>query len=340
MNSIFQFYTKILNAFVESWFSLLSKNEDFVLSIKHNLREATCRLILKLKELNVSSMVTNKLLPQLFLHHEKVQKMLNDGIAPDKLAHQFHVNANVIHPAVRSRQSELDYLRAVAKCLLPRICNNQNLDSKVFFSLGRELLACWVLLPMMDVLANPNWLNSIIIAATDKSKPTTTKRKLRPAAEEKVMFLANFVEKGNRRAVDNEEPIDGDMNFLRDQHQLYMFMQFLKREGAVDILRFYLDVDNLNSELMDPKVTTDPVKLSALQQQSETLLQAYQAMMRRDFKEPVRTLVEAQEDVKRCLQGKWRRAFHLTPEYFRLIYGGRQIKELSDSRYRITLNAH
>lgn len=323
-----QFYTKILNAFVESWFSLLSKNEDFVLSIKHNLREATCRLILKLKELNVSSVLTNKLLPQVFLHHEKVQKMLDNGVAPDKLAHRFHLEENVIHPAVRSRQSELDYLRAVAKCLLPRICNNQNLDSKVFFSLGRELLACWVLLPLMDVLANPDWLNSIIIAATNKSSTTPPN----PKSKEKVMFLANFVEKGNRRVADEEEPIDGDMDFLHDQHQLYMFMQFLKREGAVDILRFYLDVDNLNSELMDPKVTTDPTKLSALQQQSETLLQAYQAMMQRDFKQPVQTLVEAQEDVKRCLQGKWRRAFHLTPEYFRLIYGNRQIKELPDPR--------
>lgn len=303
-----------------------------MLSIKHNLREATCRLILKLKELNVSSILTYKLLPQVFYHHEEVQKILDEGIALDKLAYQFHANGNVIHPAARSRQSELDYLRAVAKCLLPRICNNQNLDSKVFFSLGRELLACWVLLPMMDVLANPNWLNLIIIAATDKSSTTISKTKSR-IDEEKVMFLRNFVEKGNRRGnVDDDEPIDRDMDFLQDQHQLYMFMQFLKREGAVDILRFYLDVDNLNSELMDPKVTTDPTKLSALQQQSETLLQAYQAMMRRDYKQPVKTLLEAQEDVKRCLQGKWRRAFHLTPEYFRLIYGNRQIKELSDSR--------
>lgn len=312
---------------------MLSKNEDFVLSIKHCLREATCRLILKLKELNVSSILTNNLLPQMFDHHEKVQKMLDNGVPLNKLAHQFQLDENVIHPAVRSRQSELDYLRAVAKCLLPRICNNQNLDSKVLFSLGRELLACWVLLPMMDVLAEPNWLNAMIIAATNKSMPATAKPMTRAAEEEKVMFLSNFVEKGNRRAAsDDEQPIDGDMDFLQDQHQLYMFMQFLKREGAVDILRFYLDVDNLNSELMDPKVTTDPAKLSALQQQSEILLQAYQAMMRRDFKQPVKTLVEAQEDVKRCLQGKWRRAFHLTPEYFRLIYGNRQIKELPDSR--------
>lgn len=45
-------YTNILNGFVESWFSLLSRNEDFVMALKYNLREATCRLILKVKEVS------------------------------------------------------------------------------------------------------------------------------------------------------------------------------------------------------------------------------------------------------------------------------------------------
>lgn len=254
--------------------------------------------------------------------------MIKDGATLDKLADQFNASDYEKHPAVRNRQSELDYLRAVAKCLLPRVCNNQNLDSKVFFSLGRELLACWVLLPLMDVLANPNWLNAMIIAATDKSSPL--KPKLRQSTDAKVMFLANFVDKTNNGVHSKSKLLQHSDNFLRDQEQLYMFMQFLKREGAVDILRFYLDVDNLNAELMDPKITTDPAKLSALHQQSETLLKAYQAMMERDFKMPVETLAEAQEDVKKCLTGKWKRAFHLTPEYFKMVYGTRDTHDAGD----------
>lgn len=256
--------------------------------------------------------------------------MLKNGVPLDKLADQFYANEYQIHPAVRNRQSELDYLRAIARCLLPRVCINQNLDSKVFFSLGRELLACWVLLPLMDVLANPNWLNAMILEATDQRTPGMA-TKLKVSTGDKVMFLANFISKSS-----GEQPkqigTEGT-DFLTDQHQLYMFMQFLKREGAVDILRFYLDVDNLNAELMDPKITTDPAKLSSLQQQSETLLQAYQAMMERDFKKPVSTLAEAQEDVKNCLKTKWQRAFHLTPEYFRMVYGNREYSEVDEPRY-------
>lgn len=270
--------------------------------------------------------------------------MLKNGVPLDKLADQFYANEYQIHPAVRNRQSELDYLRAIARCLLPRVCINQNLDSKVFFSLGRELLACWVLLPLMDVLANPNWLNAMIIEATDR-RPPGVPSKLKVSKGEKVMFLANFIDRNSANGMaiksnaDHQQQQLGNegTDFLTDQHQLYMFMQFLKREGAVDILRFYLDVDNLNAELMDPKITTDPAKLSALQQQSETLLKAYQSMMERDFKKPVTTLAEAQEDVKNCLKVKWQRAFHLTPEYFRMVYGSREFSEADEPRYGFVL---
>lgn len=253
---------------------------------------------------------------------------MKDGTPMDKLAQKFHTDRNTIHPAVRNRQSELDYLRAVAKYLLPRISSNENLGSMVFFSLGRELLACWVLLPLMDVLSDPNWLNAVIIAATNKTK--TSKKITRKPTDVNVMFLQNFVEKNEPNNGTSDGEATDETNFLSDQHHLYMFMQFLKREGAVDILRFYLDVENLNNELQDPKVIIDPTKLSALQQQSESLLEAYKTMMKRDYKVPCATLAEAQEDVKRCLQTKWKTAFHMTPGYFQLIYGDREIRESSD----------
>lgn len=285
-------------------------------------------------QLDIPKIIAHKLLPCALNHHEIVQKMIKNGVTLDKLADQFYANEYQIHPAVRNRQSELDYLRAIARCLLPRVCINQNLESKVFFSLGRELLACWVLLPLMDVLSNPNWLNAMIIEATDKRNSSSSK--IVESKGEKVMFLANFIDKtsgfGLGSKTTNEQPTNESTDFLTDQHQLYMFMQFLKREGAVDILRFYLDVDNLNAELIDPKITTDPAKLSSLQQQSETLLKAYQSMMERDFKKPVATLAEAQEDVKNSLKSKWQRAFHLTPEYFKMVYGSREMTEAGDAK--------
>lgn len=86
-------------------------------------------------------LLTDDILPCALNHHEIVQNLIKRGVTLDNLDDHFCANEYQIHPAVQSRHSELDYLRAVAKCLLPRVCNNQNLDSKVFFSLARELLA-------------------------------------------------------------------------------------------------------------------------------------------------------------------------------------------------------
>lgn len=274
-------------------------------------------------QVNVPQLLTQRLLPCVFAHYECVQKMLRDGVPLDRLANQFKALERSIHPAVLNRNAELEYLRAVAVCLIPRLCNNHNnFDSKVFFSLTRELLSGFVLLPLMDVIADPNLINLLVIVATNK--PTKTVRPL--STKDRVMFLDRFVRKRND---ENLSTLSGN-TILTDQTQLYAFMQFLKKEGAVDLLRFYLDVDGLNNELLDPRVTTDPAKLSSLQQQSEKLFKTYQTLMNNDYDEVVKTLAEAHEDVKQQLQGKWQRAFHCTPAYFRLVYGGREIHEIEE----------
>lgn len=180
-------------------------------------------------------------------------------------------------------------------------------------------------MPLLDVIADPNLLNALIIAATDPP----VKRFYKEGA--KVAFLDSFVQ-AKMEGVDVvlTSPVSDEDDLLKDQTKLYSFMQFLKREGAVDLLRFHLDVDHLNSELQDPRVTTDPAKLSALQQQSEKLLAHYQQMVRKivggELTE-TEELNEAHEMVKGALYGKWKRTFFQTPEYFKLVYGENSIPD-------------
>lgn len=325
-----QFFTRIFSSFVDSWFSLLTNDATFVRSLKINLREACSRLILKLKHVNAPELITDRLLPSIFDHYECVQTMLlKDGIPMDRLAQHFQQQLDhrrPLHPAVLNRQSELDYLRSVAVCLIPRLCPNHNFDSKTFFSLTRELLANFCLLPLMDVISDPNLINLLVIVATNRPA-----RLVRAPAGRRVVFLERFVSAStNGGSGCNDGATDGKITIaenaiLTDQSQLYAFMQFLKREGAVDLLRFYLDVDGLNHDLLDPKVTTNPAKLSTLQQQSEKLLATYQKMMATTTS-TVTSLAEAHEHARHQLQGKWQRAFHGTTEYFHLVYGNREIR--------------
>lgn len=82
----------------------------------------------------------------------------------------------------------------------------------------------------MDVLSNPNWLNAMIIEATDR-RSAGTASKLKVSTVEKVMFLANFIDRNNGNGLVNksnigqpqqqQQPIGNEKtDFLTGQHQL------------------------------------------------------------------------------------------------------------------------
>lgn len=274
--------------------------------------------------LNVPILITDKLLPLFFDHYENITKMLQVEQVPiNKLAVTVLERSSFsIHPAVFNRQTEINYLRGIAKCLIPKLFSTENFNSTIFFNLIQELIACWVLLPLMDVLSDPNLINLLVIVATDPSKDLNAERRRMkiPLYNDRVVFLENFVRRSDQGVIDDDR-MENDI--LKDQGKLYSFMQFLKHEGAVELLRFYLDVDHLNKELQESDL--EPQKLDKLYQQSEQLLLTYQKLT--DLK--VESLTDAFEDAKNRLQGKWRHAFYKTSSYFELVYGSREIKKLA-----------
>ncbi|XP_055598547.1 sorting nexin-14-like [Uranotaenia lowii] len=335
-----KFFSHILNTFIRSWYLQVTPDEEFLLNIKSNLRDGLCRLLIRAKELDAPTIITTRLLPTFFIHYEIIAKMLLvDRVPMDRLAKTFLIDEYPIHPAVLNRQAELTYLRGVAKVLIPRLFIQDNLKCKIFSNLIKELFTFWVLLPLMDVISDPNLINLLVIAATDKKSKDSSAFKAKLATtHQKVEILRDFIERSREKVEFGEEPVSsslstGDECFLKDQNKLYYFMTFLIKEGAVELLRFYLDVDILNKELEDPHITTDPTKLSSLHQQSEKLLQLYHSMTRADPDAVVvGSLSEAHERVKQRLEEKWRKHFAKTSEYFELVYGTREIKEGSDKR--------
>uniref|UniRef100_A0A6E8W522 PXA domain-containing protein n=1 Tax=Anopheles coluzzii TaxID=1518534 RepID=A0A6E8W522_ANOCL len=344
-DAIDRFFTHILDSFIRSWYNQVTPDEEFLYHLKSTLRDALCRLVLRAKEIDAPGVIMNRLLPTVFIHYEIIAKMLLvDRVPMDKLAKTFVIDEYPIHPAVLNRGAEINYLRGVAKVLIPRLFTAENTSCKIFFNLIKELLTFWVLLPIMDVIADPNLINLLIIIATDKRAKDGT-RKVGDAAKvqhcEKVKILDDFVGRSLRKlecGVPRDVTVPQEI-LWEDKDKLYYFMQFLIKEGSVELLQFYLDVDNLNKELEDPHITTDPTKLSSLHQQSEKLLQKYQSMVKAvdgqfDGEEttPVGTLTEAHERVRLKLEEKWFKQFSKTSEYFSLVYGGREIREPHDKR--------
>ncbi|XP_058457575.1 sorting nexin-14-like [Malaya genurostris] len=330
-DAVDKFFTHILESFICNWYTQIAPDEEFILSIKTNLRDALCRLLIRTMELDAPAVISTRLLPTFFIHYEIIAKMLLvDRVPMDRLAKTFLIDEYPIHPAVLNRQAELNYLRGVAKVMIPRLFTQDNINCKIFFNLIRELLTFWVLLPLLDVISDPNLINLLIIASTEK-KPKEARVLAKKC--EKVVILKNFVDRSREKVECDVETTAGEEDILKDQNKLYYFMQFLIKEGSVEWLRFYLDVDILNKELEDPHITTDPTKLSSLHQQSEKLLQMYQNMVKNEKgKFTASTLSEAHERAKEKLEEKWRKHFSKTSEYFELVYGNREIKESSDKK--------
>ncbi|XP_058130506.1 sorting nexin-14-like [Anopheles ziemanni] len=338
-DAVDKFFTHILDNFIRSWYNQVTPDEEFLYHLKSNLRDALCRLLLRAKEIDAPGVIMNRMLPTVFIHYEIIAKMLLvDRVPMDKLAKTFVIDEYPIHPAVLNRASELNYLRGVAKVLIPRLCTPDNTGCKIFFNLIKELLTFWVLLPIMDVIADPNLINLLIIIATDKRSKDVS-RPTEPSSTQKgqdgpVYILHDFVGRSLRKVECGVEVTIPQESLWQDQDKLYYFMQFLIKEGSVELLRFYLDVDTLNKELEDPHITTDPTKLSSLHQQSEKLFNMYQVMVQAtdNSNTPVTTLTEAHERVRLKLEEKWVKQFSKTSEYFELVYGGREIRDNSEKK--------
>lgn len=103
--------------------------------------------------------------------------------------------------------------------------------------LMREIIAGWVFLPLMDILADPNIINYVtVLAITYKSKSTGHESQV----QEKVEFLYNFSSRMKKSSA-----LTSDLKAIRkDTDLLYAFMQFLKKENSVHLLQFCLDVGN------------------------------------------------------------------------------------------------
>lgn len=275
-----------------------------------------------------SKFLSNRVLPVVYSHIDILNRTLKQGEALSDQVQSFVINGNPVHPAAFSRKSELNYLRYLSKSLFQIVLSKQNSDSKILFNLLKEILACSVLLPLSDVISDPATINLLVIIATNKSD----QRKAQADDKQKqVVLLENFVKQFQMRLYDDEsddEEQQIDRNFFKDQEKLYTFMQHLKSRGNsdIDLLKFYLDVEHLNSELEKSSVISDPIALSLLQQKSEKLLKFYQCQLFQEYNENKKPddLLKAHAQARKILEEKWKSDFYKSAEYFQLIYGDRE----------------
>lgn len=116
----FQLLNKILNEFVTSWYTSFTKDESFVLELRRCLRYASCVLLKRATQIDVAEVITDRLVTTGFRHVNDFAQItelsLTENISTEAAAVQFL--GSRLHPAVKSRKDELQYLRTLCDNLL------------------------------------------------------------------------------------------------------------------------------------------------------------------------------------------------------------------------------
>lgn len=235
---------KTLDEFVRSWYKDISDDENFVQEIRECIRYAASVVLSRGLKVDVAEVLTRKSVETAVKHITLCSEMMQ--------GHQFD-----IHPAVKSREAELRYLRCLVTKLSPFILQHPQLHCRNFSVLVREILAGWLLLPLSDAVCDPIVLNSLLILLMGH-QPLTQYHDVHK--NDNVQFLNDFVTLN--KPSNNLLALHPDMcTILKDQSLLYAFMQFLKGQGAVHVLQFCLDVEEFNRRMLTPDLNSEELDL-------------------------------------------------------------------------------
>jgi len=170
----------IIRDSINAWYSNISKNPVFTNEVDKTIRMALESLRDRMLELDITEIVTTRLVPMLTAHFKDFYeaeitirgKHLNRSVTESEeldLAIAGKYREGKLHPAASLAYSDTkmvqeEYLRNLTKDLLPRLLPESVLASGAVGVLLREVVACVVLSPVMRILADPDTWNQLMEA--------------------------------------------------------------------------------------------------------------------------------------------------------------------------------
>ncbi|XP_074032931.1 sorting nexin-14 isoform X2 [Leptinotarsa decemlineata] len=248
--AIEHFYETIISNFISSWYGQFTEDDDFLNELRHCFRFSTATIINRFFELDVGRVIADKLIPCAVRHVDDYLYMQQIGKLKNVRFNEVVLEylGKRLHAAATNRNNELGYLQQMVSSLLPNVLPDSYLKCRNYSIIMREILAGWVFLPLMDVLADPNIINSLVILVITY-KPKKSLKSVKNV--ETVEFLHNYA-----LSNDKKTSFATNLNKIKNNTDLlYAFMQFLKKQDHVNLLQFCLDVDDFNNKLLNPELS-------------------------------------------------------------------------------------
>ncbi|GAA6050922.1 hypothetical protein JCM3770_002539 [Rhodotorula araucariae] len=167
----------ILRDFVLKWYSTLSDSPAFPAAVDRTIRDTLVALAGRVASVDWSEVLVGRILPLLTTHlesfhiaDEAVRAGPSDSDETDLfVASRFasSTKGGKLHPAIdvasiNSRPAEEAWLRELAGGILPLVVPEREMESAAVRVMVREIVACAVLLPVFELLSDPDWYNRMI----------------------------------------------------------------------------------------------------------------------------------------------------------------------------------
>ncbi|CAH3137132.1 unnamed protein product [Pocillopora meandrina] len=250
-----EFLGLLLQNYVYSWYRELSCSEICVDEIRASIRYMAAVLLKRIQKFDLPTFVINNVgkegLKHLEMYLTTKQKVTASGSAANIQTAILDRFGPKMHCALQSRQMELHYLRKLSESIIPVILPPNSLQCRSLLSLLRELLASAVFLTAVDKLSDPDFVNNMLLLLLDKEPMVASEEPPSP----KVPLLAKFAKP--RTPVMSSALHLSIADILHTQSALFPFMQFMKSEGALNILQFCLTVEDFNKRIFASEETEE-----------------------------------------------------------------------------------
>ncbi|XP_034965342.2 sorting nexin-14 [Zootoca vivipara] len=253
--SLSEVFELVLENFVYPWYREITDDESSVDELRVTLRFFASAVIRRIYKVDIPTVITRKMLKAAMKHIEVIAKASHKVKNAEYLQQAaLEEYGPELHVALRSRRDELHYLRKLTELLFSFLLPPKATDCGSFTILIREILSGSVFLPTMDFLADPDTVNHLLLIFIDDSPP----EKATEPASALVPFLQKFAEPRSKKP----SVLQLELKEIKNQQDLFfLFMNFLKKEGAVHVLQFCLDVEELNDKILQPELS-DSEKMS------------------------------------------------------------------------------
>lgn len=214
----------ILRDFVLSWYKSISPSPSFPNSVDRAIRHALSNILDRLLALDLVELATQRFVPILSEHFREFYdaeravrgKHLGRNLTESDeldLAIASRYKGGALHEAANLAFSDLklcqqEHLRKTVKLVLPQVLAEDVIGSRAVCVLIEELVSCAVLLPVVNMLADPDTWNQIMEGyGRSMLQDRRTVRKLRkaldehasPAPKARVSTFPRLVERDNER---------------------------------------------------------------------------------------------------------------------------------------------